>query len=81
MTLSALAALPDHGDKGETMMAVHAWTELTWKCEDQDPLGRSIGPAILSDVNDARDFDAQWHTRAEARAIARRLHVRYTEDC
>ena len=46
----------------------------------QDPQGRSIGPAILSDVNDARDFDAQWHTRAEARAIARRLHVRYTED-
>jgi len=59
----------------------YPWTDLSWKCEDQDSHGRPIGPAILSSHNDARDYDAQWHTRAEARTIARRLHLRYSEDC
>jgi hypothetical protein len=51
------------------------------KCEDQDARGRPLGPAILSNGEDARDYDADWHTRADARRIARRLHLRYTEDC
>jgi hypothetical protein len=59
----------------------HAWTELTWKCEDRDSQGRPIGPAILSNRAAAQDYDAKWHTRAEARAIARRLRLHYTEDC
>jgi hypothetical protein len=57
------------------------WTRLTLKCEDQDARGRPLGPAILSNGEDARDYDADWHTRADARRIARRLHLRYTEDC
>jgi hypothetical protein len=57
------------------------WTELTLKCEDLDSQGHPIGPAILSGRNDAQDYDAQWHTRADVRAIAKRLHLRYGEDC
>jgi hypothetical protein len=37
--------------------------------------------AIVSNRNDARDFDANGHTRAQARSIARKLRVHYTEDC
>jgi hypothetical protein len=57
------------------------WRELTWKCEDKDSLGHPIGPAIVSNANDAQDYDTAWHTRKEARAIARRLGVRFTIDC
>ena len=44
------------GDKGETMMAVHAWTESTWKCEDQDAQGVDR-PRDPSDLDDVRYFD------------------------
>jgi hypothetical protein len=57
------------------------WRQLTWKCEDMDSLGRPIGPAIVSNGRDAQDFDATWHTRPEALAIAERLRVRFTIDC
>jgi hypothetical protein len=57
------------------------WREVTWKCEDKDPRGHPVGPVILSNGVDAVDYDADWHTRAEARAIARDLHARLTIDC
>ena len=57
-----------------------AWTELTWKCEDMAGR-RAVGPAILFNGVTGRDYDDAWHTRAEARAIARRLGVRFTVDC
>jgi hypothetical protein len=69
------------GSHREAHAAADRWTRLTLKCEDQDARGRPLGPAILSNGEDARDYDADWHTRADARRIARRLHLRYTEDC
>jgi hypothetical protein len=46
-----------------------------------DDRGRRIGPAFVFDGTAGAQYDGQWHTRSEARAIARRLRVRFTIDC
>jgi hypothetical protein len=86
--LSALGALPDHGDRVEIIKAVSqvappmgTWRALTWKCEDTDSRGRPVGPVIVSNSKEAQDLDRNWYTRTEARVVARRLGLRFTIDC
>ena len=57
--------------------------EVTFKCEDEER-GQLVGPAIIYEetTKGPRTTEpANWVTLAEAKAIARRLHARYTEDC
>lgn len=57
------------------------WTDLTFKCDDVDSEGHDIGPAILSNATSARDYDNRYRTERQARALARRLHLRFGVDC
>jgi hypothetical protein len=57
--------------------------DVTWKCEDTDEHGNEIGPVFVSLLNDpeAPAQQLEWMTKRDARAVARRYHVRLGLDC